>query len=196
MFNKDKAYTLKELLDNFGMMNIEFKFYGNNENGDLILYMKTDTNEVSVFSSINKQTKYDYLNFNEEEAKEIKFRFDRRVEKLNLDIAVIVLKTSDINIPSGRYSLDTLNKLSLEQEQDEKNKIYNFKNGFCYTIIDNNNATTIYDGIYMFGDGGFINDLKNNKIPNEKNKLRKQNAEMILDYFNLKYNQKEGSLEV
>ena len=61
MIDKEKSYTLSELLDNYGMMNIEFKFYGNNDKGDLILYMKTDAEKVSVFVSQDNHTKMDYL---------------------------------------------------------------------------------------------------------------------------------------
>lgn len=184
MLDKNKKYTLKELLDQYGMLNIEFKFYGNNDKGDLLLYMKTDIDKVSVFVSLNNQSKYDYLSLTEEEAMNIEFKFDKEVDELNLDIAVLVLRTSDVNIPSGRYTLDTLDKLTKEQDKEERHLEEGLEDGICYAIVDNNTAMTLYDGVYIFGNGGFINDLKNNKLPEEQNKLKKQNAELILDYFN------------
>ena len=38
MFDKDKIYSLKELNDLYSMYNLEFKFYGNNNKGNLEVY--------------------------------------------------------------------------------------------------------------------------------------------------------------
>ena len=150
MINKEKCYTLDELLNEFGMMNIEFKFYGNNDKGNLILYMKTDADKVSVFTYLEEQTKRDYLKLDEKEAKKVKFKFDHEVDEINLDIAVLVLKTSDINIPSGRYSLETLNELITIQNKEERKKEEDLDDGIVYTIIDNNTGMTLYNDYYLF----------------------------------------------
>ena len=101
--DKDRIYSLDELINLYNMSNLEFKYYGNNKNGTLEFYMKTDANKVSVFSSIDsKLSKQDYIKLNEEEARKIKFKFNREVDDLELDIVAIVLKTSDVNIPCSR----------------------------------------------------------------------------------------------
>lgn len=42
---------------------------------------------------------------------------------MELDIVAVVLRTSDVNIPSTKYSLETLDRLTKEQDQeDRKNK--------------------------------------------------------------------------
>ena len=46
MIDKEKSYTLSELLDNYGMMNIEFKFYGNNDDGE-----QQDLNKTQLYVS-------------------------------------------------------------------------------------------------------------------------------------------------
>lgn len=100
MIDTDKIYSLEELLKLYNMYNFEFRFYGNNENGKIDVYMKTDMDKISVFSSIcSNMTKKEYISLNEEEAKKLKFKFDREVEEVNLDIVAVVLRTSDVNIP-------------------------------------------------------------------------------------------------
>lgn len=42
MVDKSKIYSLSELMDLYNMYNLDFKFYGNNQNGSVELYMKTD----------------------------------------------------------------------------------------------------------------------------------------------------------
>ena len=65
MIDKEKIYTLDELIGN--MYNLEFKFYGNNNNGKLEVYVKTDDNTISVFTSLNgNMSKQDYLKLNED----------------------------------------------------------------------------------------------------------------------------------
>ena len=101
MIDKDKTYSLSELLNYYDMNNLEFKFFGNNDKGDLNLYLKTDSEKVSVFKSIKKQSKADYLELDEKKASELEFQFDKEIDANQLEIVAIVLKTSDINIPSG-----------------------------------------------------------------------------------------------
>ena len=186
MFDKDKIYSLKELNDLYSMYNLEFKFYGNNNKGNLEVYMKTDTNKVSVFKSIDlDMTKYDYLKLTQEEAECVNFKFDREVEKLELDIVVVVLKTSDINIPSAKYSLESLDKLT--KEQDLENRIVSedgLEDGISYIIVDNNTTCPLYTGVYIFNkdNEGFIEDLRN-KYENEQDTLLKDNLSMILNYY-------------
>ena len=186
MFDKDKIYSLKELNDLYSMYNLEFKFYGNNNKGNLEVYMKTDTNKVSVFKSIDLDiTKYDYLKLTQEEAECVNFKFDREVEELELDIVVVVLKTSDINIPSAKYSLESLDKLT--KEQDLENRIVSedgLEDGISYIIVDNNTTCPLYTGVYIFNkdNEGFIEDLRN-KYENEQDTLLKDNLSMILNYY-------------
>ena len=193
MINKDKCYTLDELLNEFGMMNIEFKFYGNNDKGDLILYMKTDADKVSVFTSLEEQTKRDYLKLDEKEAKKVKFKFDHEVDEINLDIAVLVLKTSDINIPAGRYSLETLNELIIIQNKEERKKEEDLDDGIVYTIIDNNTGMTLYNDYYLFDENklDFIDELREEKYANAENDLVRDNLKLILAYYDKEY-QKVG----
>lgn len=193
MINKEKCYTLDELLNEFGMMNIEFKFYGNNDKGNLILYMKTDADKVSVFTSLEEQTKRDYLKLDEKEAKKVKFKFDHEVDEINLDIAVLVLKTSDINIPAGRYSLETLNELIIIQNKEERKKEEDLDDGIVYTIIDNNTGMTLYNDYYLFDENklDFIDELREEKYANAENDLVRDNLKLILAYYDKEY-QKVG----
>lgn len=193
--NKNKIYTLSELLNKYGMTNIEFKFYGNNDNGELILYMKTDASKVSVFVSQDNQTKMDYLNLTEENAQNIRFKFDHEVDEINLDIAVLVLKTSDVNIPSTRYNLDTINKLVERQNQEDRVIEDGFEDGFVYTIIDNNTGITLYNDYYLFNKNktNFIDELREEKYANANDKLIKDNLKLILAYYDKEYiKNKEG----
>ena len=94
MIDTNKTYTLAELLNLYSLYNLEFKFYGNNDNGSLDIYMKTGIDEISVFSSITpNMTKKEYIDLSEEEAKKIEFKFDREVSDVELDIVAVVLRT-------------------------------------------------------------------------------------------------------
>ncbi len=182
MIDKDKIYTLDELTND--MYNLDFKYYGNNDNGKLEVYVKTDVDKMSVFSSLNDgMSKEEYLKLNEEEARELKFIFDREVEEMNLDIVAIVLRTSDVNIPSTRYTLETLDRLTKEQDQEDRKNKGKVKDGICYLIVDNNTACTLYDGVYTFdkNNNGLIEDLKE-KYELEDNELLKENLGLILNY--------------
>lgn len=183
MIDRDKIYTLDELINK--MYNLDFKYYGNNDNGKLEVYVKTDVDTMSVFSSLNDgMTKKEYLKLNEEEARELKFIFDREVKEMDLDIVAIVLRTSDVNIPSTRYSLETLDKLTKEQDQEDRKTKGKSKDGICYLIVDNNTACTLYDGIYTFdkNNNGLIEDLKE-KFESEENEMLKGNLQLILNYI-------------
>ena len=185
MIDKNKDYHLSELLDDFGMLNIEFQFYGNNDKGNLVLYMKTDSNKVSVFVSTKNQTKAEYLKLNEEAAKDIIFRFSHEINELDLDIAVIVLRTSSINIPAGRYTIQTLNKKIQEENKKCNLTDEELKDGIVYTIIDNNTGITLYNDVYLFGENknDFISELREIKYSNTSNKLEKMNLQVILSYY-------------
>lgn len=183
MIDKKKKYTLGELIDLYNMYDLAFKYYGNNDNGELEFYMKIDTDKVSVFTSIDKMSKYDYIKLNEEEARKVKFKFDREVSEVDLDIVAIVLKTSDVNIPAGRYSLKKLDELTKIQDQEEREKS-DLDDGITYLIVDNNTACTLYDGVYIFDkeNNGLIVDLKE-KRDNEKEDLHRDNLDLILNYY-------------
>lgn len=184
MFDKNKLYTLEELLQKYSMYNICFKYFGNKERGDLELYLKTDSDKLSVFKNYSKQTKMDYLSLDKEDIKKIKFIFDREVNELELDIQVYVVKTSNVNIPSARYTLKTLDRLTKEQDLKGKKSDNQLKNGIVYMIVDNNTACNLYDDCYLFdkNNNGLIEDLKN-KYEVENNSLLKENLKMILDYY-------------
>lgn len=185
MIDTNKIYTLEQLLNLYNLYNLEFKFYGNNKNGKLDIYMKTDIDKISVFSSIDlSMTKNDYINLSEEDAKKIKFKFDREVLEVELDIVAIVLKTSDINIPSTKYSLETLNRLTKEQDLEDRKNKDGEQDGICYFIVDHNTGCNLYDGVYTFNknNNGLIEDLKD-KYEREENQLLKNNLKLILDYY-------------
>ena len=61
MIDKTKEYSLNELLNIYSLYNIDFKYYGNNNNGELELYLKTGADKVSVFISNLKISKKEYL---------------------------------------------------------------------------------------------------------------------------------------
>lgn len=184
MIDINKKYSLAELLKLYDMYNLEFKFYGNNTNGKLEVYMKTDIDKMAVFSSINpNMTKNDYINLSESEAKKLEFKFDREVLDVELDIVAVVLKTSDVNIPSTKYSLETLDKLTKEQDQEDRKLKDDKQDGICYFIVDHNTGCNLYDGVYIFdkNNKGLIEDLKS-KYKEEDNQLLKDNLKLILDY--------------
>lgn len=183
MVDKNKKYTLEELLNIYNFYNLDFKYYGNTKKGDLELYLKTDENTISVFKSLNNQRTLDYLKLNEEEARKILFQFDREVEEMDLDIIAIVVRTSDINIPSNKYKLETLDKLTKEQDLEDRSNSKR-DDGISYIIVDQNTTCPLYDGVYIFNDneGGLINSLEN-KLQEETNSLLKDNLKMILDYY-------------
>lgn len=184
MIDTNKTYSLVELLNLYNMYNLEFKFYGNNKNGKLEVYMKTDVDKISVFSSINpNMTKNDYISLSEDEAKKVEFKFDREVLDVELDIVAVVLKTSDVNIPSTKYSLETLDRLTKEQDEEDREVKDGEQDGICYFIVDHNTGCNLYDGVYTFdkNNKGLIEDLKN-KYEEEDNQLLKDNLKLILDY--------------
>lgn len=185
MIDTNKTYTLAELLNLYSLYNLEFKFYGNNDNGSLDIYMKTGIDEISVFSSITpNMTKKEYINLSEEEAKKIEFKFDREVSDVELDIVAVVLRTSDVNIPSTKYSLETLDRLTKEQDQEDRKNKKGEQDGICYFIVDHNTGCNLYDGVYLFdkNNKGLMEDLKN-KCEQEENQLLKDNLKLILDYY-------------
>lgn len=185
MIDTNKTYTLAELLNLYSLYNLEFKFYGNNDNGSLDVYMKTGIDEISVFSSITpNMTKKEYINLSEEEAKKIEFKFDREVSDVELDIVAVVLRTSDVNIPSTKYSLETLDRLTKEQDQEDRKNKKGEQDGICYFIVDHNTGCNLYDGVYLFdkNNKGLMEDLKN-KYEQEENQLLKDNLKLILDYY-------------
>ena len=193
IIDKEKVYTLSELLNYYDMNNLEFKFFGNNDKGDLNLYLKTDSEKISVFKSINKQSKADYLELDEEKAGELEFQFDKEIDTNQLEIVAIVLKTSDINVPSGRYTLETLDRELLEQDLEEKERTTD--EGIIYMIVDNNTGCPLYDHYYLFGKnaGGLIQSLEM-ELEKEKSPLIKNNLELILDYYYGLTKEKSNSL--
>lgn len=184
MIDKTKEYSLNELLNIYSLYNIDFKYYGNNNNGELELYLKTGADKVSVFISNLKISKKEYLKLTEKEARKIKFKYDREVNELQLDVVAVVLRTSDVNIPAGRYTLKSLDKLTKEQDAEERSES-ELSDGIAYIIVDNNTACTLYDDVYLFGknQGGLIASLEE-RIKKEKDGLIHDNLKLILNYFN------------
>ena len=103
---------------------------------------------------------------------------------MELDIVAVVLRTSDVNIPSTKYSLETLDRLTKEQDQEDRKNKKGEQDGICYFIVDHNTGCNLYDGVYLFdkNNKGLIEDLKN-KYEQEENQLLKDNLKLILDYY-------------
>ena len=103
---------------------------------------------------------------------------------MELDIVAVVLRTSDVNIPAGRYTLKSLDKLTKEQDAEERSES-ELSDGIAYIIVDNNTACTLYDDVYLFGKNqdGLIASLEE-RIKKEKDGLIHDNLKLILNYFN------------
>ena len=83
MFDKNKLYSYKELLDNYSMLNIEFKFYGQNDKGNLLLYLMTKDNKIFIFTSNNNgKSKEEYLQYELKDIETLKFKYESEVEML------------------------------------------------------------------------------------------------------------------
>ena len=75
MIDKNKFYSYKELLDMYSMLNIEFKYYGHNDKGNILLHLMTRDNKILVFSSDNNgKSKYDYLHYSIEDIENLNFK--------------------------------------------------------------------------------------------------------------------------
>lgn len=184
MIDKHKIYEMQELLDKYVLYNLEFRKLGDNANGELELLLKTetDTDKVSVFKSMNHTSKHDYLKLSEEQARKMYFKFDREENIVDLDIVAIVVRTSDINIPAGRYTLKTLDELTKAQDLEERPKS-DFEDGIVYLIVENSVGCNLYDGVYTFSkeNCGLLDDLEK-KYEKETDELLKNNLKLILDY--------------
>ncbi len=122
MLDKNKYYSYKELLNLYDLLNIEFKYFGQNDKGDLILYM-LDSEKILMFNSNNNgKGKLDYLKYDDKDIDNLKFKFEKEVEMQNYDINVIVNTSPNEKIPSGRYSVATLDKLTKENDALNHNK--------------------------------------------------------------------------
>lgn len=64
MIDKNKEYSLNKLLDIYDMYNIDFKYYGNNKNGELELYLKTDTDNDMNPVSWTQEARFLYEQIN------------------------------------------------------------------------------------------------------------------------------------
>ena len=93
MFDKNKLYSYKELLDNYSMLNIEFKFYGQNDKGNLLLYLMTKDNKIFIFTSNNNgKSKEEYLQYELKDIETLKFKYESEVEMQDYNINVIEAK--------------------------------------------------------------------------------------------------------
>ena len=101
---------------------------------------------------------------------------------MDLDIVAIVVRTSDINIPAGRYTLKTLDELTKAQDLEERPKS-DFEDGIVYLIVENSVGCDLYDGVYTFSkeNHGLLEDLEK-KYEQETDELLKNNLKLILDY--------------
>ena len=196
MLNKNKTYTFKELNNLYNMLNIEFKYFGQNNKGDLILYMLDKDKIIMFVSNNNGKDKKSYLDYTSNEMNNLKFKFDKEVEMQDYDINVIVNTSSCEKIPSGRYSIETLNDLTIENDDYKlSNSQVDQINGIDYLVIERNNNTTLFSGRYLFGNNGLLNDIEYNLLPQyerEKNEIAIDNIKAILEM--LKSNNKESEL--
>lgn len=185
MLNKDKLYFYKELNDLYNILNIEFMYFGQNQKGHLVLYVQSADKIYAFTSNNNGKNKKKYLNYNKEEIDNLKFKFDKEVDILDYDINIIVNNSSNPKIPSGRYSFETLNNLTIENDGfhiDNEEQI----NGIDYIVIERENNNTLFNGRYLFGNNGLIYDIENNLLPkyeNERNDIATSNIKAILQIF-------------
>ena len=90
MLDKNKTYSFKELSNLYNMLNIEFKYFGQNDKGDLILYMLDNDRILTFISNNNGNGKKDYLKYSDEDIDNLQFKFDKEVEMQDYDINIIV----------------------------------------------------------------------------------------------------------
>ena len=181
MFDKNKLYSYKELLDNYSMLNIEFKFYGQNDKGNLLLYLMTKDNKIFIFTSNNNgKSKEEYLQYELKDIETLKFKYESEVEMQDYNINVIVNTTID------KLTKDNDDFVNKELNEDQIN-------GIAYIVVEKNSNTTLFSGIYEFGKGGFLNDLESTLLPQykeAKNKIAVANIKEILNLY------KEKDLEL
>lgn len=197
MLNKTKIYSFKELLELYDMLNIEFKYFGQNDKGDIVLYMLDANNKIlSFISNNNGKGKLDYLKYNDIEINNLKFKFDKEVDMQDYDINIIVNSSSNEKIPSARYSIETLDRLTIENDDFKLDNLKeNQINGFTYIVVERNSNTSLFSGKYEFGNNGLLKDMQDNLLPqyeSENNSIAVNNIKTILQMF--KYNDKEMEL--
>lgn len=188
MIDKNKFYSYKELLDMYSMLNIEFKYYGHNDKGNILLHLMTRDNKILVFSSDNNgKSKYDYLHYSIEDIENLNFKYEMEVEMQDYNINVIVNTSTCEKIPSGRYSITTLDKMTKENDDFIVKDLKEDQiNGLAYMVVEKNSNTNLFSGVYEFGKGGFLYDLEYNLLPayqNAKNKIAVSNIREILNLF-------------
>lgn len=188
MIDKNKFYSYKELLDMYSMLNIEFKYYGHNDKGNILLHLMTRDNKILVFSSDNNgKSKYDYLHYSIEDIENLNFKYEMEVEMQDYNINVIVNTSTCEKIPSGRYSIATLDKMTKENDDFIVRDLKEDQiNGLAYMVVEKNSNTNLFSGVYEFGKGGFLYDLEYNLLPayqNAKNKIAVSNIREILNLF-------------
>lgn len=188
MIDKNKYYSYKELLNLYSLLNIEFKYFGHNDRGNLLLHLMTKDNKILVFSSNNNgKSKYDYLKYSNTDIDELKFKYEMEVEMQDYDINVIVNTSTCEKIPSGRYSIETIDSLTRENDAYYDAGLNEDQiNGIAYMVIEKSSNTTLFSGVYEFGKGGFLYDLENNQLPEYKksnNKIVVSNIKEVLNLF-------------
>ena len=187
MLDKNKTYSFKELSNLYNMLNIEFKYFGQNDKGDLILYMLDNDRILTFISNNNGNGKKDYLKYSDEDIDNLQFKFDKEVEMQDYDINIIVNTSTNEKIPSGRYSVETLDKLTIENDDFKMdNPLEDQINGIAYLVVEKNSNTPLFSGIYEFGNNGLLNDMENNLLPQyekENNKIAVNNIKDILKMF-------------
>ena len=188
MIDKNKYYSYKELLNLYSLLNIEFKYFGHNDKGNLLLHLMTRDNKILVFSSNNNgKSKYDYLKYSNTDIDDLKFKYEMEVEMQDYDINVIVNTSTCEKIPSGRYSIETIDSLTRENDAFYDAGLKEDQiNGIAYMVIEKSSNTTLFSGVYEFGKGGFLYDLENNQLPEYKksnNKIVVSNIKEVLNLF-------------
>ena len=155
----------------------------------------TKDNKIFIFTSNNNgKSKEEYLQYELKDIETLKFKYESEVEMQDYNINVIVNTSTNENIPSGRYSITTIDKLTKDND-DFVNKELNEDqiNGIAYIVVEKNSNTTLFSGIYEFGKGGFLNDLESTLLPQykeAKNKIAVANIKEILNLY------KEKDLEL
>lgn len=187
MLNLNKTYSFKELTNLYNMLNIEFKYFGQNDKGDLVLYLLDNDRILTFISNNNGNGKIDYLKYSDEDIDNLQFKFDKEVEMQDYDINIIVNTSPNEKIPSGRYSIETLDRLTIENDDFKlDNPVEDQVNGIAYIVVEKNSNTPLFSGVYEFGNNGLLNDMENNLLPqyeDEKNKIAVNNIKEILKMY-------------
>ena len=184
----------KELKEKFDILNVRFENLSKNSIGDLLLYVKTDYDKVSIFKSKNIKDKYYYLNLSKDKKDSMIFELIKEVNMDELKIFIAITKSSSDYTPDAYYTIEHLEECVKNQEKEQVETSEFEINGFAYTVFDDEISMPLFSEVYEFGSGGFMNDIKNRILPkydNENQELA-ENVRKVIDYYSrLKENEVE-----